>query len=347
MNNIWWTRVPNARTLADRVSEDILSEQNLLLKHKLSLPWNEDFLEIITEKVVENSSSKSFDAINGVSSPGDFLLREYCKAEKRASFRPSIGYPKFFAESDDIVIHRKFFWVNLKNDDEIKSWIDFVKEYRSYRGKGKEQAVFVLDCTGEHLIQKPKGIKVIDTDEFINEYDKKIYATLISGQLDEPTWLKSYLAELMCEIAGFDCELMDLIIEDYNEFLLNPYQALNEQLAMRPEYCDAIIDEKIAENSVWKAQIKIIYPLIEEYRKSFVEKHFTDIARNLPLEMGSGETFYQPQDVELGGLIYMMGTTDFRLSEREYSRLEAFKDARNVLSHLGILSWPEIEELMR
>lgn len=350
MNNIWWERVPNARTLVEIVSEEILNENNLLLKHRQPLPWKDDFADTVIERVEENNSSKNFKIVEGISEPGKYLLDEYCKAEKRASFRPSVGYPKFFAENDDVVIHNKFFWVNLKTQAEIENWIGFVRDYCTFRKKDKELAVFILDCPSEYTILKQKGIKILDTDEFINEYDKIVYATLVSGQLNEPTWLKSYLTELMKEIACFSCEIMDLIAANYRKFLHSPYRVTKELIAESGKSLgvsiDTIVDEGSVENSIWKAQIKILYPLIEEYRKTFVEKHFDDIAMNLPIETESGGIFYRPQDVELGGLIYMVGTARLSLPEWEYKQLETFRDARNILSHLGILSWTEIEKMV-
>lgn len=349
MDNLWWLKVPNAISLINCISDALLEENNILLYHEHPIPWRYTFVRLVKEYVRENNSSKVFEMIKSVSNPGKYLLDEYCKAEKRATYRPSKGYAAFFAESDDIVIHNKFFWVLMDNSEEINAWISFVSDYYKHRPDGKETATFILECSGDVVPNKRKGINIVNIDDYINEYDKTVFATLLAAELDEPVIVKNYLTELMTCFAGSDIELMAEIINCYSELIERPYETLRD-LAFSFVHTDGsqqklMFGEAEIEHFVWKSQIKILYPLIEEYRKGFVERHSSDIKTGLPIESADGEQIFEPEEVELGGLVYLTGIKTLLLSEREYDRLVMFRDARNKLSHLGTLSWANIKSL--
>ena len=82
-----------------------------------------------------------------------------------------------------------------------------------------------------------------------------------------------------------------------------------------------------------------------EFRESFVQKYRIPIKTQLPITSSYGEVYDDPNDVELGTLLFMAGTKRLLLNTKEYNKLKAFKDARNTLSHLGVLTIEEIEYL--
>ena len=86
---------------------------------------------------------------------------------------------------------------------------------------------------------------------------------------------------------------------------------------------------------IWLAQIKTVYPVLEEYREDFVQRHSSAIARHLPITSSYGETYDDPNDVELGTLKYMADNGMLYLSAKEYESLKTNKDARNKLSRLA------------
>ena len=96
---------------------------------------------------------------------------------------------------------------------------------------------------------------------------------------------------------------------------------------------------------IWLAQIKTIYPYLEEYREEFVQKHHSAIAKQLPIQTSYGETYNDPKDVELGTLMYMAVNGYISLGSQEYEKLKKYKEARNKLSHLTALSIGDIRAL--
>ena len=97
---------------------------------------------------------------------------------------------------------------------------------------------------------------------------------------------------------------------------------------------------------IWQAQIRTLYPILEEYREHFVRKYGDAIRAKGSIKSSFGEVYNDPADVELGTLVYLVGSKNLQLPSEEYAVLKAFRDARNTLSHLGILSFGEIDILM-
>ena len=77
---------------------------------------------------MQQDSSRRFEVIRNVDDPGPYLLQEFCKPEKRAAYRPAKGYAKFFAESDDIVLHSRYLWVHAESIKMLETWVTFVSE---------------------------------------------------------------------------------------------------------------------------------------------------------------------------------------------------------------------------
>ena len=106
-------------------------------------------------------------------------------------------------------------------------------------------------------------------------------------------------------------------------------------------------DENMIQHLIWLSQIKKVYPHLEEYRENFVSKHSEAILKHLPIQASYGEYYTDPKDVELGTLVYMVGSGELFLNSGEYNSLKNHKEARNKLSHLSILDIKEIRELLK
>lgn len=103
-------------------------------------------------------------------------------------------------------------------------------------------------------------------------------------------------------------------------------------------------DEDAVKHLIWLAQIKTIYPVLEEYREDFVQRHSSAIGKHLPITSSYGGAYDDPSDVELGTLKYMADNNMLYLSEKEYESLKINKDARNKLSHLTPLLLEEVKK---
>lgn len=349
MEQIWWEKVPNAVAFVSDIVENLLNEKSIVLSCSGDLPWYSCMVRTIKEAVKQQNSFKRFENASDIQNPGAYLLKEFCKPEKRAEYRPSKSYAKFFAGSDDIVLHGRYLWIKVSSKEQLDSWTNFVSEYINERGKSKETAVFILEWTGSGNLQVKKGIKICSFDEYVSEYDRIVFCTLASSSARERPFIKNYLTELAASVAGNDIELCAACLGNYRDFLKDPYAAIYKVVhgQVRSDGADYTFDkgEDDVNHLIWLAQIKTVYPVLEEYREDFVQRYSTVIAKYLPITSSYGEIYDDPSDVELGTLKYMADNSMLYLPTKEYESLKINKDARNKLSHLTPLSLEEIKKL--
>lgn len=349
MEQIWWKKIPNAVAFVSDIVENLLNEKSIILSCLGELPWYSYMVSTIKEAVRQKNSNKSFESASNIQNPGEYLLEEFCKKAKRAEYRPSKSYAKFFASSDDIVLHARYLWIKVSSKEQLDSWTSFVSEYIKERGKNKETAVFILEWIGGKNRQTKKGIKDCSFDEYVSEYDRIAFCTLASSSVKGNSFIKNYLTELVANVSGNDIELCAACIRNYQDFLKAPYATIRKIVhdQVRSDDTGYIFDkdEDAVKYLIWRAQIRTVYPVLEEYRENFVQRYSSVIEEQLPITSSYGETYDVPRDVELGTLKYMADNGRLSLSEKEYESLEINKDARNKLSHLMILTLEEVKGL--
>lgn len=350
MDKIWWSQVTNAVKYISDIKASILDEKSIIIRHSKEIPWKECFQETVQEAVKLQNSEKKFVQFTTTMNPGEYLLNEFCKKEKRAEYRPMKGYAKFLAGSDDIVLHDRYLWISVPDEKCLVEWTNFVTEYIKERGKRDKAAVFILEWEGTGIGNTPKGIKTFSFDDYIGEYDRLVFAMLASSNTKMPPFIQDYTAELVASIAGNDIELCATCLSGGKEFLENPIDYVRgiEKNMWHSSGTPFVLgnNNQELEHLIWRAQIKTVYPFLEEYREEFVQKHEPEIAKQLPIQTSYGDIFNDPKDVELGTLLYMAGNGSIKLPTKEYSRLKRYREARNKLAHLSVLDFKDVEELL-
>lgn len=350
-DQIWWKQVPNVRLFTETLLDNLLAEKSVLLYDTQLLPWRPSFETQITQELKLRDFIKTVEKLSGIDEPGAYILNHYCKTEKRTQYRPSRSYAAFLAENDDIVLHERYLWVVISSVEQLQAWTDFVSEYVRIRGRKNISAVFILEWAGKISLLRKKGIVPLTLENYISEYDWHVFATMMASAVDTSSFMKAYLAELAVELTQGDAELCAQCILRHGAFLQEPYAVLDEltRTALRSDGSAFLPVKTQTEVSrcIWQAQIRTLYPMLEEYRERFVRKYIDVLRAKCPIESPFGEVYNEPVDVELGTLVYMAGCKSLQLSLEEFTILKAFRDARNKLSHLGILNFCEIEMLMR
>ncbi len=349
MERIWWERVPNALNFVSAAVNHLLQEKSVVIQYEGALPWRDFFLCAVMNALQENDCSKSVKSLDRMDNPGLRLFETFCPAERRAAYRPSKSYAKFLAESDGVVLHGHYIFAAAETDDALRRWEDFISEYVRERGRGKEKAGFLLLYHGPRILSPRKGVSYLSFDEAVTEYDRIVFATLAAASLRSAPLIGSYLTELAANALGSDVELCAACIQRADEFLQDPYRLIQEIAATQTRSNGAPFTFDRSESAlaalIWRAQIRSIYPRLEEYRERFIQRHYAELKRLLPLEAAPGEIYSEPEDLELGKLFYLASSKRLLLTSDEYDRLENYKRARNSLSHLSPLTYSDIGAL--
>ena len=351
MEEIWWERIPNALAFISDIVDALINEKSIVLQYSSEIPWYRYMVCKIKEEVDSKDFLKNFEDIEATNDPGRYMLEEYCKYEIRAKYRPTKSYARFLAENDDIVLHQRYLWIHSSSMEEVNAWQDVVSEYLKCRPNDKERAVFIIECNDGDPIRPRKGIKPISYDRYISDYDRSLFAMLSSSTVPERPIIKSYLAELSAIVLGNDIELCAECLKDYSSFLEDAYlrieKVIEDSCKSDGTSFNFPYSREEIKNSIWRAQIKTIYPLLEEYREDFVKRYRPAIQKELPITSSFGEQYAEVEEVELGTLAFMADSGRLFLSDKESKALHTHKDARNKLSHLNILSFEEIQHLFQ
>lgn len=348
MEQMWWKQVPNAAAFVSNIVETLVDEKSVIVHSAADIPWRDAFMETILDAVRQKNSSKSFEQIEPAPDPGKYLLKEFCRAEKRAAYRPSKSSAVFLAQNDDIVLHERYLWVTLPAHEDFDRWSTFVSEYMSTRPESKPRAVFILEYRSDEHIPKKRGIRIFDYEESIGEYDKLVFCTLAASSVQERSFLKNYLAELAMDMTDGDMELCAACIGHYRDFLRDPVSVLRDIAAelIRSDGMPCTLRKTSEElmHNVWLAQLRTMYPKLEAYRGQFIRRHRNEISALLPLETKYG-VLRDPDEVELGILKWLADDHKLRLTQNEAEQLGRYRDARNSLSHLNALSFSDLQNL--
>lgn len=366
MDKVWWNQVTNADRFVRLVAEAMLEGRSVVLALPENVPWYAAMQARILDEVKKQNSRYSFEFIDSPGGGiGEYLLRQYCGQEKWSQYRPGPGRScaRFLAENEDIVLNEKYIWVKNIPAGAYAEWMNFLSEYREYTKKGAA-GVFVLETADEALARRAKkGIAKISFDKEISAYDKYTFCALAAAEAGCKEYLKHYLASLVSNLCGDDIELCGLCVKNAKSFLADPAGTLAGLTARRikdsPQLAccqaagkageEAGMSQEPAwlEKKLWETQLRIVFPLIEDYRSSFVNRHSSAIAKLLPLKSSNGEEFTEPSEVEIGTLDYMVSAGQLRVvNEKERRRLFELKQARNTLAHLKTLPPDEVEAIL-
>ena len=339
MDQIWWTQIPKANQFLHTVTDTLLSGRSVILSVPAGLPWRQTMHELVERFLNEGNP---LDRLVTFGCPaedvGEYLFSEYCKKEKRATYRRGTSYAAFLARSEALVLNHCYLWVQNVPGERLGEWTQFIAEYNRALPPDRPPALFLLETEDEEQRKGVKGVQRVTFSEYFDEYDYFAFCALASAWEPMAPALRTYLAELCSTLCGQDVELCAECIRRGKQFLEAPEETLGE-IAVGEVRSDGspfaiCLEGDAVRESIWKSQIRALFPILQQYRSTLVGRHYGEIARSLPITTSFGEVIDDPQDVELGPLILLAGRHCLSLSGEEYDLLDLFRDVRNKLAHM-------------
>ncbi len=352
MEQIWWKHISKAAFLIRKIADHILNGQSLLLSVPESLPWKEEMIELIRDKLSEENNERclrEFDC--PAQDAGKYLLEEYCKREKRSQYRAGKSIAAFLAQSDGIVLNSSNLWIHNVLEEQLDDWCSFISEYHKNVPAQSQHAVFVLELREE--IRIPKGIgglTHISFKKLIEPFDVYTFCALSCTDDGFTERERMYLSQTVSAVCERDVELCAYCIENGKAFMQNPEDCLQRILETKMrsngQPFQFQFDLEQINTKLWESQIKILFPIIEQYRSNFIKRHSASIKEALPIQNAFGEEITSPCDVELGMLVALAGQGYLQLSRTEYGTLDAFRNARNTLAHLKSIPYEKVNQII-
>lgn len=347
MDNVWWKQVTKANLFIKEAINTLLDDQSLVLCLSDHLPWPETMRELIMDGVNTANFDRTIrlmDASEAEGDPGAYLLRNYCSADLRSKYRPGKGgYAKFLAECEGSTLSGAYIWIKNASPTEVKAWNSFIGDYLSYLGK-RSGGVFLLEAGGEGEISRKKNLRVMVYEKEIGAYDAFVFNLLLAAEYAGSVYGKQYLAELASLVAPESLELGGECIRRGEAFLSDPF-GVYSQLAADFGVSSKSRDE--IDRCMWTAQIKLVFPLIEEFRRKFIKRRSSFIAGSLPHPDTAGHIIDDPKEVEIGMLNFLASKDQWPLNHGEWEGIKVHHEARNILAHMGTLSPDRLKEIFR
>ncbi len=352
MNELWWKQIASARDFIEQIADHAAFDKSVLLYLPKWTPWYDTFQDGIEMALQNRNCENRLDIISCPDGDiGQYLFESYCKKGKKASYRPTYSYAQFLAKNSDIVLNQRYLWVKGLSEDRLKDWEKFIAEYTAAVQPGETCAGFILETVSpiERRVSSERFV-YFDLAQRITYYDSFTFCALASARGQIPQQFRAYLTEVVSALCQKDIELCATCLNDWKNILRNPVEEylriIKSELRSNDEPFSEVQSESQLCHSLWEAQLKQLFPVIESYRLDFICDHFDEIKALLPIQNSLGEDLSTPQDVELGSLYYWALHEQIKTSNDEYHTLDFFRRMRNYLAHLTPLKSEDVNQIL-
>jgi len=350
IEEIWWKRLTNPSNFAQDITDSVLDGKSAVVLYHKEIAWKDELIRNIVEDIEKDSPNMktSIHVPESDSEPDEYIIQKYCSDEERSRYWPSAEntVAKFLAGNPKAALNKSNVILDISDCDMPERWIDFAQEYEACFNEYDEHGVFVLfvrDCgtqTEDHIKENGYAVECINYDATINDFDMLMLCMTIMSEQNCSISQKQYIAETAVSLAGDNVEVAGRLAE-YKGSL--PVNTLNIAKKIFKEYHIPCDDMEIrVKKSLWKAQVKILFPLIEQFRSRFISNN-ADILKKYPLNAYKTHNIFE---LEIGQLYHLCFTNNI-LIKKELKFIEKVRDARNSIAHLDVVAHNDVLSLMK
>ncbi|GEM_PF-1551298 len=349
MDKIWWTSVPNPVKYINDITEAFSDGKSVVCVLPEKSEWIDTMRSVIMEKI--RSGVNKICVISGKDTgdcePGQYLAQLLVKQEIRVKYRTSIGYEMFLTkvEADTSLIH-SYVYLKELSEKQSNDWLKFISGYNSYHSPDSPRCKFIMETSVNMCENLPLG-KIIRRSDYFRNFDISILCMLASSDINVSDHMRNYLIDLSVLFSENDPELASMLISYGENLAKEPERILREitEKNLRSNMMRFTIPSDI-NNLIWKAQHRIFYPLIEQYRLNFIKNHENDFPLHEKITNSVGEEIESVYEIELNTIKWLYDTCKLALNKQEHEELKFFKQCRNELAHLGILDYPKLQHII-
>lgn len=349
MENIWWKHITRAKGFINHIAQ--AAEEKRLVCFYLpaaTCPWPAAFYDQLDYVLKKHSGRQTNRVLACPETDFDgFLLEQYVKSDRAADFRPNLeSLGTFIGRHRDIVLHsHRLIVTNINSYEKLTYWLHFTEDYLQAVDKASACASFLLQVElpqYQQLQKNPHDIRALSFADYANHYSLLAYASLVLADLEVEPRLQPYLIELTASLCQEDVELCHLCLAYQEAFLQNPLEFLQETISSctrsnGTHFANTRPQEEI-KRLIWQAQLKTIFPLIENYRLSFLRRHSSQLEEI----MLHYPDFKELTDFEINHLMYWYKNNRLLMDPHTEQLLSSFYRARNLLAHLTPLAYEDV-----
>ena len=370
-SEFWWTSITGPRNLCDAVSRALHNKSSVCLVVPDDLPWRDEMRASIETGMHQMPDMESFyvefidveDECPDIADIGRYLMEKYALPEIAAGYRGREKLQKYIL--DKHVLDNRVLWIKGMNAAQEKRWLQFCRDYVPAKDSDGR---FVLEARWTDRESERRNLAVIRYGDTIKRYDLTLFNSIYLNR-EKGTYSaiwQQYAAVMCALLCATDAETSQAFMETCDFSTEEPIIGMqkiaeDEAYLRRGESNDQHIlslirreNMSIIDTQVWKAQLQVLFPLLEIERVSFVSHYHQQIQEALreryyDFRTGRSQLIYQfgdvisdPDDAELGTIYRMTklkrdnDTSQYLLyipDEKSRSRIELLHDLRNALAH--------------
>lgn len=370
-SEFWWTSITGPRNLCDAVARALHEKCSVCLIVPDDLPWRDEMRACIETGMHQLPDMESFyvefidveDQCPDITDVGRYLLERYASPAIAAGYRGRERMQKYMLTKR--VLDNRVLWVKGMNHEQEKKWLQFCKDYIPGNGPDGRFVVEARWTDKEHECRNPAVIRYSD---MINRYDLTLFNSIYLNRerrTYSPIW-QQYAAVVCSLLCNTDAETSQALMEKCDFVTDDPITgmrivAIDDIYQRRGEGNETHIlslvriENKIAiDTQIWKAQLQVLFPLLEIERVAFIERYREQVKEALSEKYNDyrtgrsqlinqfGEIINDPDDAELGTLYRMtkfkreIDCSQYLLyipDEQSRLRIELLHSLRNALAH--------------
>lgn len=345
LGELWWTRLVNSVRFLEDVKDCLTDKKSVMLSFEGDIPWCDIMVETLEQQIPFLTETHAFEVHNSANikeTPDEYLFKKFTSEYERThSYWVTKSKVEFLAESKTTTLHHRALCITGINSGNAAAWTKTVNDYIDACTE-EEHAVFILISNGVSPITS-KHIETIRYSDYVTDYDcLMLCMTLLSSEKCSSVQ-KQYVSEIASNIAKNNIEIAGILASEGYSLAVDPYKTAYEALNSYDIKVTSLSDRvKVA---VWEAQIKLVFPRLEDFRRELVEKHKEKLQACLPITSSSGERVERVSDLEIGQLYFICNGKHHILDKSEFELLKKMRDARNTLAHQEVLSIEKLTAL--
>lgn len=345
---LWWHRLVNSARFLDDIKDVLAADKSALLLFESSIPWQEIMIETIAQKLADTNNSRSFEIrdVSKVEAPGEYLLKSYCSSDEQIKYWPTThGNPERFLSQNRVTpLNKRCVCLTGINADNAEQWIVSINEYLENVDASQEHGVFIL-IIEDAYVPASKQLTAFRYADYVTDYDCMMLCLTLVSDLKCSRAEKMYLCEVASSIAHNNVETAALLASERLSLIQDPYRISAEVFTRNNIKITNLRDHVRA--AVWEAQIKLVFPRLENFRADLIRKYDAKLRHYLPIRSSNNEIIQTPSQLEIGQLYFICNSNRSQkvVDLSEFEMLKKMRNARNTLAHLEALPYKQLTEM--
>lgn len=358
----WW-QLPGPRQFVENLIEDLREGWNLIVCLPPHAPGNlrsavRETWHTVDEARFRTIDLRDFEELE--QNPLELLYYHFLPGTKA----PELRTIEELLSAEELAY--KIIWLNGLKQENHQPWEKFLKKYRDLSRKSdapQSHAVFVLTFENDLAVSPPAedlGLVVHRWRDIISELDALLYAASLRSNTRESPLQRRLSVNLMANLALWDLDLNERLADESFANLCAPQEFLKNFAAERNWHTDISpkwelgtadeIDGKCQPHSalpashekhlpqrIWRAQVAVLFPYVEECRQELIKgysNHLPTWLKSYGARNSLGEFIYEVSDLhelEIGNLAHLFKNAKVNPGG---IKIEDLRHIRNELAHL-------------